>query len=152
MRQQRTLWKEEDCCLMSLQSRCQQHHHEQDGEPIDHAKWNAGARVPVPMTSSVRSVCSALLRNLHGRRSVSHRMPSHDDASHEHGSAFFLPSPVRSCSFCLVHVVIACIWDGRGTICAGCFAYQWASICHHCGYDDGMWWLRFRRPRMRFKT
>lgn len=89
-------------CLMSLQSRCQQHHHEQDGEPS-----GMPGRVPVPMTSSARSVCSALLRNLHGRCSVSHRMPSHDDVSHEHGSAFFLPSPVRSCPFCLIHVVIA---------------------------------------------
>lgn len=66
-------------CLMSLQSRCQQHHHEQDGEPYRPCQVEWPGRVPVPMTSSARSVCSAALRNLHGRRSVSHRMPSHDD-------------------------------------------------------------------------
>lgn len=102
MRQQRTLWKEEDCCLMSLQSRCQQHHHEQDGEPS-----GMPGRVPVPMTSSARSVCSALLRNLHGRCSVSHRMPSHDYVPMNTVRRF--PSLLLSvhAPFCLIHVVIA---------------------------------------------
>lgn len=104
MRQQRTLWKEEDCCLMSLQSRCQQHHHEQDGEPS-----GMPGRVPVPMTSSARSVCSALLRNLHGRCSVSHRMPSHDDVPMNTVRRFSSLLLSVHAPFCLVHVVIACI-------------------------------------------
>ena len=86
-------------CLMSLQSRCQQHHHEQDGEPIDYAKWNAGARVPVLRTSSAMSVCAGSLRNPHGRRSVSHRVPSHDDVPLNTGSTFF---PPFSCPFMLL--------------------------------------------------
>lgn len=96
-------------CLMSLQSRCQQHHHEQDGEPYRPCQVELPGPVPVPMTSSARSVCSAALRNPHGRRSVSHRMPSHDDVPLNTGSTFFLPSSNHSCSFCLVHAVIACI-------------------------------------------
>ena len=89
-------------CLMSLQSRCQQHHHEQDGEPS-----GMPGRVPVPMTSSARSVCSALLRNLHGRCSVSHRMPSHDYVPMNTVRRFSSLLLSVHAPFCLIHVVIA---------------------------------------------
>lgn len=53
---------------------------EQDGESIAPCQVECGEEIPcTDDIHKARRVCSAVLRNPHGRRSVSHRMPSNDD-------------------------------------------------------------------------
>lgn len=119
MRQQRTLWKEEvflfDAITVKMPAT--------SSWTGWRAKWNAGAS---PCTDDIldkERLFGIITEPAWEVFSIS------QDAfpwwcSHEHGSAVFLPSSNHSCSFCLVHVVIACIWMAGEAICAGCFAFH----------------------------
>lgn len=82
-----------------------------------------------------QGVCSAALRNPHGRRSVSHMMPSHDDVhlNTDRRSPFFYPFMLL-----LLMLSLCAYEDDRETICAGCFAFHEPAFVIIAGIIEGM--------------